>query len=60
MLTLHYYYNGQSVDPACCFDDIDHEDDAAPVYSEDLIKEFDTKNPPLEDELAWILSKANF
>lgn len=58
MLALHYYSNSESVRTALrqvaaawwCQDD-------DPVYSKDLIKEFEMENPPLEDELAWILSK---
>lgn len=58
MLALHYYSNSESVRAALrqvaaawwCQDD-------DPVYSKDLIKEFEVENPPLEDELAWILAK---
>lgn len=58
MLALHYYSDSESVRAALkqvaaawwCQDD-------DPVYSKDLIKEFEVENPPLEDELAWILSK---
>lgn len=58
MLALHYYSNSESVRAALrqvaaawwCQDD-------DPVYSKDLIKEFEVEDPPLEDELAWILAK---
>lgn len=58
MLALHYYSDSESVRAALrqvaaawwCQDD-------DPVYSKDLIKEFEVEDPPLEDELAWILSK---
>lgn len=58
MLTLHYYSNSESVRAALrqvTFAWWSQDDD--PVYSKDLIKEFEMENPPLEDELAWILSK---
>lgn len=47
MLTLHYYSNS-----TWWTEEVDD-----PVYSKDLIKEFEVENPPLEDELAWTLSK---
>lgn len=58
MLTLHYYSNSESVRAALRQVAAAwwHQDDD-PVYSKDLIKEFELENPPLEDELAWILSK---
>ncbi|KAK0074858.1 hypothetical protein PV326_012120 [Microctonus aethiopoides] len=59
MLTLHYFSNAEGVRAT-----IQHvasawwnQEDDDPVYSRDLIKEFEVENPPLEDELAWILSK---
>lgn len=58
MLTLHYYSNSESVRAALSQVTLawwTQDDD--PVYSKDLIKEFEMENPPLEDELAWILSK---
>lgn len=58
MLTLHYYSNSESVRAALRQVTAawwSQDDD--PVYSIDLIKEFEMENPPLEDELAWILSK---
>ena len=58
MLALHYYPNSKGargtlgrVTAAWWSQDDD------PVYSKDLIKEFELENPPLEDELAWILKK---
>lgn len=58
MLTLYYYSNSASVRAALrqvAAAWWTQDDD--PVYSKDLIKEFEVENPPLEDELAWILSK---
>lgn len=58
MLTLHYYSNSESVRAA--LNQVTFAwwtRDGDPVYSKDLIKEFEMENPPLEDELAWILSK---
>lgn len=58
MLTLHYYSNSESVRAALRQVTAawwSQDDD--PVYSIDLIKEFEMENPPLEDELSWILSK---
>lgn len=58
MLALHYYSNSKGVRAtlrqvtAAWWS---QDDD--PVYSKDLIKEFEVENPPLEDELAWILKK---
>ena len=57
MLTLHYYSNAPTVQAAYWVDDVDHEYNKTLVYSRDLIKEFDVANPPLEAELAWILTK---
>lgn len=61
MLTIHYYSNAvgvrASIKPVgsnCWTQDED------PVYSKDLIKEFDVENPPLENELAWLLTKGIF
>lgn len=59
MLTLHYYSNAPAVKLPYWSIDANHGDDDSPVYSRDLIKEFDVENPPLEDELSWILSKGN-
>ena len=62
MLTLHYYSNASGIRAAMrqvAVSWLGQEDDD-PVYSRDLIKEFDVENPPLEDELAWILSKGKF
>lgn len=58
MLALHYYSNSESIRAALrhvASSWWSQEDD--PVFSKDLIKEFELENPPLEDELAWILSK---
>lgn len=63
MLTLHYYSDAKCVRAA-----IKHvasawwsqENDDDPVYSKDLIKEFDKEDPPLENELAWILSRGGW
>lgn len=58
MLALHYYSDSESVRAALrqvAAAWWSQDDD--PVYSKDLIKEFEVENPPLEDELAWILSK---
>lgn len=58
MLALHYYSNAKGVGgtlrrvTAAWWS---QDDD--PVYSKDLIKEFEVENPPLENELAWILKK---
>lgn len=58
MLTLHYYSNSESVRAALRqLTAAWWSQDDDPVYSKDLIKEFELENPPLEDELAWILSK---
>lgn len=58
MLALHYYSDSESVratlrQVAAAW----WSQDDDPVYSKDLIKEFEVEDPPLEDELAWILSK---
>lgn len=58
MLALHYYSDSESVraalrQVAAAWWSQDND----PVYSKDLIKEFEVEDPPLEDELAWILSK---
>ncbi|KZC10125.1 5'-AMP-activated protein kinase subunit gamma-2 [Dufourea novaeangliae] len=58
MLALHYYSNSKGVSAT-----LRHvtaawwSQDDDPVYSKDLIKEFEVENPPLENELAWILKK---
>jgi len=57
MLTLHYYSNSESVRAALRQLATAWNQDDDPVYSKDLIKEFEMEDPPLEDELAWILSK---
>lgn len=64
MLALHYFSNSSGVCAitrqlaAAWWSQFNcEEDDGDPVYSKDLIKEFDTVNPPLESELAWMLSK---
>lgn len=59
MLTLHYYSNASGIRAAMRQVGVSWwgQEDEDPVYSRDLIKEFDVENPPLDDELAWILSK---
>lgn len=58
MLALHYYSNCKGVRATLSRVSAawwSQDDD--PVYSKDLIKEFEVENPPLENELAWILKK---
>lgn len=59
MLALHYYSNAKGVRATLrkVTDAWWSDEDDDPVYSKDLIKEFEVENPPLEDELAWILKK---
>lgn len=61
MLALHYFSNSSGVScrlAVAQWSQFNYEeDDGDPVYSKDLIKEFDTVNPPLESELAWMLSE---
>ena len=59
MISLYYYSNSTGAQTALrqivgpwWTQEVDD-----PVYSKDVIKEFEVENPPLEDELAWILSK---
>lgn len=58
MLTLHYYSNAKGVRATLTKVTTGWwSEDDDPVYSKHLIKEFEVENPPLEDELAWILKK---
>ena len=58
MLALHYYSNAKGVRATLRkVTGAWWSEDDDPVYSKDLIKEFEVENPPLEDELAWILKK---
>lgn len=58
MLALHYYSNAKGVGATLRkVTGAWWSEDGDPVYSKDLIKEFEVENPPLEDELAWILKK---
>lgn len=58
MLTLHYYSNAKGVRATLTRVTTGWwSEDDDPVYSKHLIKEFEVENPPLEDELAWILKK---
>lgn len=59
MLTLHYYSNSMGLQTAFkqIVESWGSQEIDYPVYSKDLIKEFEVENPPIEDELAWILSK---
>lgn len=52
MLTLHYFSNATISKT----ESWNEEENEVPVYSKDLIKEFETYNPTLENELGWILS----
>lgn len=59
MLALHYYSNSEGVRTVLrqVASAWWSQEDDDPVYSKDLIKEFEVESPPLEDELAWILFK---
>ena len=61
MLALHYYSNAKGVRATLRkVTGAWWSEDDDPVYSKDLIKEFEVENPPLEDELAWILKKGTY